>query len=101
MNVKTIQSQEFKNAFELWWNLWKTEKRNFGSLQEWWDVTKTKIKQLTMEISKNLSKNSSKKYIENLEKQLNFLKTKTGLTDSDKNKLDEIELLIYSITNRP
>jgi hypothetical protein len=40
------------------------------TFQEWWDVTKTKIKYLTMQISKQLKKGQNKKDIEKFEKQL-------------------------------
>jgi hypothetical protein len=33
----------------------------FRNIQEWWDVTKTKIKYLTMQISKQLKKGQNKK----------------------------------------
>jgi hypothetical protein len=36
----------------------------FRNIQEWWDVTKTKIKYLTMQISKQLKKGQNKKDIE-------------------------------------
>ena len=35
--------------------------RKIPKIQEWWDVTKTKIKYLTMQISKQLKKGQNKK----------------------------------------
>jgi hypothetical protein len=42
-----------------------------------WDATKTKIKYLTMQISKQLNKGQNKKDIEKFEKQLEDLKSST------------------------
>ena len=52
MNFNTIISELFTNAFNTWWGIWKNEIGRFRNIQECWDVTKTKIKYLTMEISK-------------------------------------------------
>jgi hypothetical protein len=61
--------------------IWKNEIERFRNIQEWWDVTKTKIKYLTMQISRQLKKGQNKKDIEKFEKQLEDLKS--GTDDGD------------------
>ena len=61
MNFNTITSELFTKAFNTWWGIWKNEIERFRNIQEWWDVTKTKIKYLTMQISKQLKKVKIKK----------------------------------------
>ena len=45
MDFNTITTELFTNAFSSWWDLWKNE---IGR----WDVAKTELRYLTMEISK-------------------------------------------------
>jgi hypothetical protein len=63
MNFNTITSELFTKAFNTRWGIWKNEIERFRNIQEWWDVTKTKIKYLTMQISKQLKKGQNKKWI--------------------------------------
>ena len=58
MHFNTITSELFTKAFNPWWGIWKNEIERFRNIQEWWDVTKIKIKYLTMQISKQLKKRS-------------------------------------------
>ena len=51
MNFNSIISELFKKAL----NTGGVYGR-FRNIQEWWDVTKTKIRYLTMQISKQLKK---------------------------------------------
>jgi hypothetical protein len=50
MNLNTIKSETFISAFNTWWPTWKNQINRFETIQEWWEVTKTKIKILTIEI---------------------------------------------------
>ena len=61
MNSNTITTELFTNAFNSWWCPWKNEIERFRNIQEWWAVTKTKIKYLTMNISKELKNVKVKK----------------------------------------
>jgi hypothetical protein len=94
MNFNTITSELFTKAFNTWWGIWKNEIERFRNIQEWWDVTKTKIKYLTMQISKQLKKGQNKKDIEKFEKQLEDLKSSTDDGDIIKDKILELENLI-------
>ena len=70
MNLNTIKSETFISAFNTWWPTWKNQINRFETIQEWWEVTKTKIKILTIDISKQINKGKNKSNIENLEKAL-------------------------------
>lgn len=52
MNLNSIKSDEFKNVFELWWEIRKFEIQLFTSVSEWWKLTKIKLNSLTIDISK-------------------------------------------------
>ena len=71
MNNNTIQSDLFKRTFESFWKYWKLEVNNFDSKKEWWEITKVKIKNLCIEISKKL--NVKERDIKNLEAKLGEL----------------------------
>jgi DNA replication protein DnaD len=78
MNFNTIISELFTNAFNTWWGICKNEIERFRNIQEWWDVTKTKIKYLIMKINKLLRKGQSQKDLEKFEKQLEDLKSRNS-----------------------
>ena len=61
MNFNTMTSELFTKAFNAYWGIWKNEIERFRNIKEWWDVTKTKIKYLTMQISKLLKKKAKTK----------------------------------------
>ena len=54
MNIHTIKSERFKLAFETFWKYWSKEQTTFKNKREWWEATKWKITNLTMQISKSL-----------------------------------------------
>ena len=93
MNLNTIKSDLFKNTFQTWWESWKNENVKYSDLREWWDITKTKIKKITIETSKILNKSRNKNDIKNLEKQLEDLKSKHH-NNSDSAKITDIENII-------
>jgi hypothetical protein len=94
MNFNTIISELFTNAFNTWWGIWKNEIERFRNIQEWWDVTKTKIKYLIMKINKLLKKCQSQKDLEKFEKKLEDLKSSTDDGDIIKGKILRLENLI-------
>ena len=69
MNCNVIENPLCKNDFETFWKSWKHNINNrdmFTNKREFWDMTKVKIKNLTIDISKNLKRknrnlNSGKK----------------------------------------
>ena len=68
MNLNTMKSETFISAFNTWWHTWKNQINRFQIIQEWWEVAKTKIKFLTIDISKQINKGKNKSNIGNLEK---------------------------------
>ena len=56
MNIKTIQSEQFKDTFQTLWAYWKGEIDKFDCMTEWLEIGKKKIKEITMDISKMLNK---------------------------------------------
>ena len=61
MNFNTMTSELFTKAFNAYWGIWKNEIERFRNIKEWWQVTKTKLKYLTMQISKLLKKRLKQK----------------------------------------
>ena len=55
MNVKTIQSSIFRESIETLWPIWTSEIELYESPITWWEITKYKIKHLTIETSKSLN----------------------------------------------
>ena len=102
MNIKTIQSEQFKDTFQTFWAYWKGEIDKFDCITEWWEIGKKKIKEITMDISKMLNKGNReiKRDEEKLElllrsenpnnAEINDLKTK--LKDYYKNKTDGLRI---------
>ena len=63
MNLETIKSEQsrgIRHAFKIWRDNWKIEENKYSDIREWWDLTKNKIKLLTMEISRNVNKTRKK-----------------------------------------
>ena len=55
MNNNVIKSKLFKETFETFWEYWKEKINQFKDKREFWDMTKTKIKDITIEVSKKLA----------------------------------------------
>ena len=54
MNCNVIKSLLFKNTFESFWKKWKENINNrdmFANKREFWDMTKIKIKDITIQVS--------------------------------------------------
>ena len=103
MNLNTIKSETFISAFTTWWPwpTWKNQINRFESIQEWWEVTKTKITILTIDISKQINKGKNKSTIGNLEKKLEHIKSSNENNIVRNNKIEEIERTINNYyTNR-
>jgi hypothetical protein len=80
-----------QHAFKIWWDNWKIEKNKYSDIREWCDLTKNKIKLLTMEISRSLNCKQSKKEIDRLERKLDKLKLIMA------NEMDEISAQIKQL----
>ena len=101
MNLNTVKSETFISAFDTWWPTWKNQINRFETIKEWWEVTKTKIQCLTIDISKQINKGKNKSNIENLEKKLEYIKSNNENNIGTNNKIEEIERTINNYyTNR-
>jgi len=90
MHLNTIMSETFISAFNNWWPTWKNRINRFETIQEWWEVTKTKIQILTIDISKQINKGKNKSNIENCEKTLEYIKSSNENNIGTNNKIEEI-----------
>jgi hypothetical protein len=100
MNLETIKSEQFRHAFKIWWNNWKIEKNKYSDIWEWWDLTKNKIKLLTIEISRSLNCKQNKKEIDRIERQLDKLKLIAKETDEISVQIKQLEGLIKNYYNK-
>ena len=100
MHFNTITSELFTKAFNTWSGIWKNEIERFRNIKEWWDATKTKIKYLTMQISKQLKNGQSKRDIEKFEKQLEDLKSSTDDGDIIKGKILKVKKKVKNIIHK-
>lgn len=88
MNEKVIKSDLFRDSFIGMWEEWKKEKCKYDNLNKWWDLGKSKIKNLAKWVSQKLSQDRKDRAHE-LEKQLKYLKERSYNHNHD----DRIELL--------
>ena len=91
MNVNTIRSERFKQAFETFWPGWIKQQDKFGNKRDWWEATKWKIKNLTIQVGKSLKINEL--FIKKLERELEALDIKLN-TDDNINRRNELECKI-------
>ena len=82
MNNKAIESELFVNTFTSFWKYWKEEIHNYENKRLWWDITKCKIKQICVQISKEL-KGKQNKEIKHLELLLENEKHKDNPNTND------------------
>ncbi|VDI29364.1 Hypothetical predicted protein [Mytilus galloprovincialis] len=76
MNNSIIKTDLFKNTFETFWKSWKLNINNFKDKKEFWDLTKTKIKDITITVSKKLRLNENE--VKNWEDKLENLLENDG-----------------------
>lgn len=55
-NTALLSDQGFIKAFTIFWSVFKQTKSDFSSLQQWWDVGKSKIKSLCLQYTRNVSR---------------------------------------------
>ncbi len=72
MNVHVIQSDLFKEVFKTFWNTWKEKQKDFKSIKQWWEETKSRIKDIAIFCGKKIK--CKEKHEQNiLEKKLKSL----------------------------
>ncbi|VDI46411.1 Hypothetical predicted protein [Mytilus galloprovincialis] len=76
MKNSITKTDLFKNTFETFWKSWKLNINKFKDKKEFWDLTKTKIKDITITISKKLRLNENE--VKNWEDKLENLLENDG-----------------------
>ena len=74
MNVDALNSDLFDQTFKTFWKGWKKQINNFESKRKWWELTKIKIKELSIEVAKQISKERNI-ILSQLEKTLKYEKS--------------------------
>ncbi len=59
MNLKVIENDIFREAFETFWRSWKLKIQDYDNKLIWWDLTKHKIKELTIWAAKKIKSNET------------------------------------------
>ena len=72
MNNHIIATKCFQDIFENWWQEWVLTKNQYSSVRQWWDLTKKKIKQLTIWCAVQMN-DESRNELKFLEKQLQLV----------------------------
>ena len=70
MNIQTIKSKLFQQVFQKWWKEWKNRITEYRDVKLWWDITKKKIKEISIWCSCKLSEDRNKEvfYLEHKQK---------------------------------
>ena len=56
MNVSILENDIFDRTFLSFWESWKDKIKDHKSKKIWWELAKLKIKELSIEIAKQISK---------------------------------------------
>ncbi len=55
LNTALLDDKCFKESFKSFWDVFKTTKNSFRTLQQWWDFEKVQIKQFCQQYSQNVT----------------------------------------------
>ena len=69
MNVELLNSKLFDESFKIFWKKWESKITDYDDIKLWWEITKIKIKELSLEVSKQIAKQENEK-IQSIEKQI-------------------------------
>ena len=86
MNTSNINTDLFDRTFKTFWNTWEKKIDDYENKKDWWELTKVKIKEISIEVSRHLSKENKIK-ISKLEKNLLNEKNKNP---PDKDCIDKL-----------
>ena len=87
-NASLLNDSNYIALIEQFWPQWSMTKINYTTISDWWELTKVKIKALTIVYSKSLKK--TKIDINKLEQELSQLKATDG-DSSTHSKIERIE----------
>ena len=76
MNIEVLNSELFENTFKTFWQTWEKSIDKYVDKRQWWEITKIKIKELSIEVAKKLSKERNIK-LSQLIKKLDIEKNKS------------------------
>ena len=76
MNVETIKSNLFKDAFESMWNDWIKQQSKYR-IDIWWDLGKKRIRELAKNISKILARQKNEEIMQ-INNRITFLRETSG-----------------------
>lgn len=86
MNIDVMNSILFDNTFKAFWKTWHKEINQYESKKKWWEITKIKIKEISIQVAKQLSKEKNIK-LSQIEKALNKEKNRHPVDITEVNKL--------------
>ena len=73
MNIDVMNSDLFDNTFKTFWTKWEQKIHDYTSKKRWWELTKIKIKEISIQVAKQLSKEDNIK-LSKTNKELNLEK---------------------------
>ena len=76
LNASILENSKYKEIISTFWCTWKREIDKFESKRQWWDLTKRKIKAISIDFCKEQSKKYAR--IKNIEIEIQKLKNKTN-----------------------
>ena len=93
MNTSVLKSKQFDETFMSFWKSWEKSIDKYDSKKEWWEITKVKIKELSIAVAKQLSKEHNIK-VSKLQKELLNEKHKNDINHQEVQRLtDELNSL--------
>ena len=92
MNNDVIQSSFFKQKFNTFWDEWKETINRSEDIRAWWDITKIKIKQLTIWCSKEIAINKNYELTE-----IDYMLSKENLSEPDRQNLSQEKKKLFEI----
>ncbi|WAQ98940.1 YTX2-like protein, partial [Mya arenaria] len=90
-NTRLLNDTEYASLIKTFWSSWTHNKTSYASCSEWWEMSKIKIRAITLEYSQ--SKSRSKTNIKKLEQKLSELLSE-DLTPEIIEKISNIKQLI-------
>ena len=94
MNLEIVKTEVFQKCFKGFWEYWRTKKKGYSDIGLWWDLGKKRIKELTIKVASDISKqrkqesNRLEKFI--YDQQKSGLVGQTHSLEEAKRKLKEI-----------
>lgn len=56
LNTSLLNDMYFKDMFKVFWEDFRTTKRSFNSLRQWWDYGKAQMKQFCIQYTQNVTR---------------------------------------------